>query len=364
MQLELNYDVDFEQRIIEEFLKMKKIILFGAGVGGARVVEYIDQKCSSIKGNIECFIDNNPLKWDSEFVGIKVKKPSDVLDVGIEADTVIVISCGEGDEILNQLNTEYGITERQVYIPDLAMLKVDDKSFIRNHISLLNMTYNMLQDDKSKRVLYGVLQYKLSHDISLIKDIADNCKDQYFDKDIIAYTKDGIFVDCGGYIGDTIESYVNHSKGVYGEVISFEADHENAEIIRNKYPCVEVKEIAVWSERTKLLFDCLGSGSGKVSEDESLSYELEVESDTIDNVCDNKRVSYIKMDIEGAEYQALLGAQKVIMRDKPKLMISVYHKQDDLIKIPLLIKSMNPDYKLYLRHYRKLSVQETVLYAV
>lgn len=70
------------------------------------------------------------------------------------------------------------------------------------------------------------------------------------------------------------------------------------------------------------------------------------------------------MDIEGAEYQALMGAADVIQRDMPTLMISVYHKQDDLIKIPLLIKSLNYRYKLYLRHYRSMSIQETVLYAV
>lgn len=76
------------------------------------------------------------------------------------------------------------------------------------------------------------------------------------------------------------------------------------------------------------------------------------------------RITYIKMDIEGAEYQALMGAADVIQRDMPTLMISVYHKQDDLIKIPLLIKSLNYRYKLYLRHYRSMSIQETVLYAV
>lgn len=70
------------------------------------------------------------------------------------------------------------------------------------------------------------------------------------------------------------------------------------------------------------------------------------------------------MDIEGAEYKALLGAVDTIQKWHPILMVSVYHKYDDLVKIPALIHSMNEDYEFYLRHYRSKSIQETVLYAV
>lgn len=75
-------------------------------------------------------------------------------------------------------------------------------------------------------------------------------------------------------------------------------------------------------------------------------------------------MDFIKMDIEGAEYQALVGARHTIEIYKPTLMISVYHRKDDFIRIPLLIKSLNPNYKIYFRHYRKMSEQETICYAI
>ena len=81
----------------------------------------------------------------------------------------------------------------------------------------------------------------------------------------------------------------------------------------------------------------------------------------MDDVVDEK-VTFIKMDIEGAEYEALLGAKETIQKNKPKLAISIYHKPEDIISIPKLIKSMVPNYRLYIRHYSNAD-NETVLYA-
>ena len=76
-----------------------------------------------------------------------------------------------------------------------------------------------------------------------------------------------------------------------------------------------------------------------------------------------EEVTFIKMDIEGAELKALKGAKNIILRDKPKLAISIYHKPEDIVEIPLFIKELVPEYKLYIRHYSNDSI-ETVLYAV
>lgn len=85
--------------------------------------------------------------------------------------------------------------------------------------------------------------------------------------------------------------------------------------------------------------------------------------DSIDNVCGKDRVTFIKMDIEGSEAEALRGAEKTIRRDKPRLAISLYHKPQDYFEIPFLIKEMVPEYKLYIRHH-KPGKNDTVLYAV
>ena len=75
-------------------------------------------------------------------------------------------------------------------------------------------------------------------------------------------------------------------------------------------------------------------------------------------------VNYIKMDIEGAEYEALLGLESVIKRDCPHLAISVYHKPDDMWKIGLWLNSkFGKQYTFYLRVYN-FQTFDTLLYAI
>ncbi len=85
--------------------------------------------------------------------------------------------------------------------------------------------------------------------------------------------------------------------------------------------------------------------------------------DSIDNVCWEDKVTFIKLDIEGSELEALRGAEKIIRRDKPRLAISIYHKPQDYFEIPLYIRGLVPEYKLYIRHH-KFNKNDTVLYAV
>lgn len=101
-----------------------------------------------------------------------------------------------------------------------------------------------------------------------------------------------------------------------------------------------------------------GDSGSKIDE----SGDSIIQMDSIDNICENEKVTYIKMDIEGSELEALRGARKVICRDKPRLGICIYHKPEDLLEIPMFIKKMVPEYKLYIRHHSP-HYNETVIYA-
>lgn len=94
------------------------------------------------------------------------------------------------------------------------------------------------------------------------------------------------------------------------------------------------------------------------------SGDIVIEADTLDNIVKNEKVTFIKMDIEGAEEKALEGAERVIKEHKPILAICIYHNLEDFYKIPLLIKRYNAEYKLYIRHYTDMADTETVCYAI
>jgi hypothetical protein len=91
--------------------------------------------------------------------------------------------------------------------------------------------------------------------------------------------------------------------------------------------------------------------------------DVTIEVDSIDNILNGEKVTYIKMDVEGAELETLKGGIDSIKKWKPKLAVSMYHKKEDLITIPKLIKEIRPDYSLFLRHHMYIT-QELVMYAV
>jgi len=89
----------------------------------------------------------------------------------------------------------------------------------------------------------------------------------------------------------------------------------------------------------------------------------QVQTNKLDTIINKEKVQGIKMDVEGAEYSLLKGATKTIKRDKPVLLIAIYHKWDDIFKIQNYIMNLNLDYKFYIRHY-SLSIAKTVLYCI
>jgi FkbM family methyltransferase len=85
--------------------------------------------------------------------------------------------------------------------------------------------------------------------------------------------------------------------------------------------------------------------------------------EALDNLLLDEPVTFIKMDIEGAETQAIIGTADIIKTQKPKMAICVYHRLEDIINIPFLLKELVPEYKIFLRHYSD-TLLDTVCYAV
>lgn len=108
-------------------------------------------------------------------------------------------------------------------------------------------------------------------------------------------------------------------------------------------------------------FQCRGSGSSEIT---NAVTDVTIKVDALDSVLSGEKVSFVKMDIEGSEKEALNGMKGIIENQKPVLAISIYHSLDDFLQLPQMIRDMNPEYRIYIRHYRKLSDSETVCYAI
>lgn len=188
---------------------------------------------------------------------------------------------------------------------------------------------------------------------------------QYFDNDIIQLRDGEVFIDCGAADGVDTWRFLRKA-GIDSSSYMIEPLKSNVELLQKKFYGVEnchIIQAGVWSRNGILYFsEGEGSFSGRIIEQPSNNCE-DVKVIAIDELNIKEKITYIKMDIEGSELEALHGAEKTIVKDKPKLAICVYHKPEHLYEIPLYIKKLVPEYKLYLRHYANYDC-ETVLYAV
>ena len=190
------------------------------------------------------------------------------------------------------------------------------------------------------------------------------CED-YFNHHFFEYNDKEVFIDCGCFDGQTSKHFfeaVQQRQGKVKKIIAFEPELANYYLCRNNMesiPIFEVRNLGVWNEKTTLSFHSGQRGSSAVTQ----SGDTEINAVKLDEELGEEKVTFIKMDVEGAELNALKGAENVIRINRPKLAISVYHRVDDIISIPEFIISLELDYRLFLRHQTGV-YSDTILFGV
>lgn len=234
-----------------------------------------------------------------------------------------------------------------------------ETDLIIDNINDYSVLYNKLVDGTSKKHFEKITNFRLNRDIDYLKDFEFKIKSQYFEN-FICLNEDASFIDGGGFDGETTKMFTRLYPN-YKYIYYFEPTEQsfvNSIDNLNGIEKINFNKFGLWDRTETLVFDNTLGSANKISTNGNVS----IEAVSIDEVI-NEPVDYIKMDIEGAEYKALLGAKKYIAKHKPKLAICVYHNQSDFITIPNLVLSFNKDYKIYLRHYTQ-GVFETVMYFV
>lgn len=220
---------------------------------------------------------------------------------------------------------------------------------------------SLFADDFSREVYFSVIKYRMSHNP---KDVPLFSKhDQYFVKDIVPLTDKEVFIDCGAFDGDTMKDFIKATGGNYQSIVCFEPVEEFHKKLVKRGAGKNITAICagVYKESTTLQFNAEAGKGSSISADAVNTVSVPVRA--IDDVPECKDATFIKMDVEGSELDALKGARQTILRNKPKLVICLYHKTKDYIEIPNWIHTLVPEYKLYVRHH-SFSINETVLYAI
>ncbi len=180
-------------------------------------------------------------------------------------------------------------------------------------------------------------------------------KSQYFDEPFIQPSAHEVFVDAGAYDLNNTFDFIQLCNGKCDKVYTMEPDTDLYKacvkrldaLDQSQRDKIELLHAAVWSEDTEFV--------GKAAQ--------KVNARSIDSVLQGEKATYIKMDVEGAEMEALKGAANTIRKWRPRLAVCIYHKPEDIIALPSYILSLVPDYKMYIRHY-STNTAETVLYCM
>jgi FkbM family methyltransferase len=262
------------------------------------------------------------------------------------------------------------IVLRDNYFDLIPHRNISSDYYSENH-SLFEQTRDWLEDDKSKKTMDLFIEGHTTYKPFSLYDVWDesSVKDQYFDRELIKLSNNEVFVDCGAYVGDTLSDFANRVE-CFDKYYAFEPDTRRFKMLAYEIDRASVKgdvqhiKKGAWSKKTVLCFS-QEKGCGEITErDGGINRKNTISVDCIDNVVrDDDKVSFIKMDIEGAEMEALIGAENTIKRNHPVLAICVYHKKEDLITIPQYIKKLDSNYKIYLRAYYPY-LAEVVLYAI
>lgn len=243
-----------------------------------------------------------------------------------------------------------------------ALIEID---FLSNTDSIISNTnryqklYDDLNDEESKRTLEGLINFRLNREIDYLDDFKFRLNEQYFES-FIKLGNHSTFIDGGGFDGGTSKQFASIYPG-YESIYYFEPNdlsyNKSLENLRNTKDIKFFKK-GLWNKSEVLYFDnTLGSAS-KISK---------IGNDSIETISLDElkipEISFMKLDIEGAERKALEGAKETIIRNKPVLAICVYHNQEDFLDVPEFVLNLNSTYKIYLRHYTT-GVFETVMYFV
>ena len=306
------------QVYVEKIQKDSHCLIYGAGRAG----HYLAGRFKGFGVNVDCFIDPDESKGpvDKE-TGIRVITEKELHEnIAVYGDKTFVVSYPVkpvADEIRKRLIEDIGIAE--------------------------------------DKICMGIYDWR-------------NNRGQYFD--YFEANDNEVFVDCGCFDGATCYNFAGWCghKG-YDHIYSFEADPENyarcKELLAPLGKC-ELFPYGTADTDKKVYFASEGFETSRIiskEEAEKRNFEgvTQIETKALDDVLCGKRVTFIKMDIEGAEYDALMGARKLIMENRPRMAISVYHKYEDFVTLADLVLSMHPDYRISYRHYG-FDDLETVMY--
>jgi FkbM family methyltransferase len=345
----------------------ERLVLFGAGPLGKSVLGGLR------KAGVEplAFADNNRDLWHRQVMGLPVLSAMEAAELHGKT-ACFVVTIYQGSSVRRQL-ASLGCQRvvacapllwkyAHIFIPQCS-LELPHR--LVEHSQGIRQCYATLEDELSKRELREQLIWRYWLDFSALSPPLD-AGDTYFPMDLVSPVFDEVFVDCGSFDGESTQSFNRHWGGEFRHVFAFEPDPANRGALAANLDAMGI------SNRVTVLPYAVGNSNGQVFFACNSSVTSHVTIEGAGSAIDCRRLddmewpvipTYIKMDIEGAEPEALAGGSELLRRHQPVLAVCTYHRSEHLWQIPNLIRSISPDYHVFLRRYAE-ECWEGICYAI
>lgn len=342
----------------------KPVVMYGMGDGAVKILNVMKEK-NIIPAE---FMASDEFVRGHSFQGYVVKKLSEIEEK--YRDFIIIVCFGSAlPDVMDKLFTLSA--KYELYAPDVPVIGggLFDENFIEENAEKLNKAYNLLADEESREVFQKWLNYRISGKINYLS-MCETGKDEAYS--LLNLGENETYIDLGAYNGDTVEEFLHYTNNCYDKIYALEPDTRNYGKLKRKHYALNpvtfrAINAGVWDKDCTLQFAQKGGRNSTISpfEVENASRKKEVEMRCVDKLlADGEKATLIKFDVEGSEKQAINGCRETILRDKPKMIVSLYHRNEDMFELLLQIYNINHRYKFYLRHHPYIPAWDTNLYCV
>ncbi len=347
----------------------KQIALWGMGNGADKILSVLKER----EIPVACIFASDGFARGNLFHGMPVETYSAVKErFGAEHLTVLLSFGSSRPDVLE--NVLRVASECELYAPDVPAFGdgLFDRAFFCAHREELLAARALLSDGESRRIFDSVLHYKLTGDVRTLLEARSDEEEVW--RELLQPACIRSAADLGAYNGDTVRELIERTEGKLSRVWAMEPDARNYQKLKayadgEERTAVTAVHAGAWSQRTTLTFDKSGNRNASFLDNRSQTLSqrpvktVEVAALPLDEVLGGAHVDYIKYDVEGAEREALLGSVQTVTRCHPTLMVSLYHRNEDLFSLPLLIHSLFPRYGgFYLRRFGGVPAWDLNLY--
>lgn len=332
----------------------KPILLYGTGNGADRIINELERLNIRLSG----IFASDGFVRKRTFRNFQVMSYSEADEEF--GDFIVLVSFGSSRaEVIE--NIVRISKEHELYSVDVPVYgnNIFNRSFYEKHEDEIKRVRSHLADEKSVQVFDNIINFKLTGNIDFLFGCQTDRDEAY--KNILNLSDNEVYMDLGAFNGDTVGEFLKYVSS-YKKIYAVEPDPKNFKKLENNTQNIDnILRIncCISDIDGEILFSSDGGRNGNAAKN-----GVPVKCRTVDSILSGNKATFIKFDVEGLEAKAVDGAIETIKQYKPKMLVSCYHRSEDIFALALKVLSIRSDYKVYIRHNPYIPAWDTQFYFI